>query len=158
MAAAHRFVSPPPRPSHQTVKPAPEHRVIHLPVRTQASPEKLPWWVRALLLMQHTSAVVAVGLVGSTLLTYAMTVYSQQLWNRQYRQLETLQRHKRDLVATHETLKHQLAREAEQGNNGLVNPQPTHTIFLPATGKQSFREPTAIPSAQKPSSHAPIGY
>jgi beta-lactamase regulating signal transducer with metallopeptidase domain len=108
--------------------------------------------------MQHTSAIVAVGLIGSTLLTYAMTVYNQQLWNRQYRQLETLQRHKRDLIATHETLKHQLAQEAEQENNGLVTPQPTHTIFLPATGKQSFRKPTPIPSSQKSFSQAPIGY
>jgi hypothetical protein len=156
MAAAHQIV-PPSRPTRRRVKPS-EPRVIPLPVQPRTSSAQSPWWLRSLLLMQRTSTVVAFGLIGSTLLVYAMTVYSQQLWNRQYRQLENLQRHKRDLIATHETLKHQLAQEALQSKNQLVNPEPSHTIFLPTTGQPSFHEPTAVPSSQKSFSQAPIGY
>lgn len=156
MAAAHRSVSPS-RPTPQRIKSS-ERRVIPLPVQPQAEARQSPRWLQSLLWVQHTSTVLSLGLVGSTLLLYAMTVYSQQLWNRQYRQLETLQRHKRDLVATHETLKHQLATEAQQSTNQLVNPEPSHTIFLPTTGQPSFREPTVTPTLQQSLPQAPIGY
>jgi hypothetical protein len=57
-------------------------------------------------------------------------VYIPKVWDKEFGKLEALQRHERDLLATNETIKHQLARQAENPATGFTAPRPFQTIFL----------------------------
>lgn len=132
-----------------------DHKVSQISTASQP----LPTWLRSLLWIQHSSAVVTFGLIGTTLLVYAVTVYSQQIWSREYRQLEDLQRQERNLVATHESLKNQLAVEAQDEQVGLVSPHPNNTIFLSPSPNPPFKERSES-SSETPSlpEKTPLGY
>ncbi len=85
-----------------------------------------------LLTLQKRFSLLTFVLVLATLTTYAWTVYAPKLWSREYRKLEALQRHERHLTTTNETLKNQLADQAEKPNSGFSKANPSHNIFLPA--------------------------
>lgn len=74
--------------------------------------------------------MVTFSLLGSTLAIYAWTVYIPKVWDQEFQKLETLQRYERHLLATNETIKHQLAEQAEKPVSGFRDPQPFQTIFL----------------------------
>lgn len=80
--------------------------------------------------VQKVTSAVTLSLLGATLGIYAWTVYIPKVWDKEYGKLETLQRHERHLLATNETLKHQLAEQAERPETGFGNPRPFQTIFL----------------------------
>jgi len=132
-----------------------DHKVSTIPTPSK----QLPLWLRSLLWIQHSSAVVTFGLIGTTLLIYAVTVYSQQIWSREYRQLEELQRQERNLVATHESLKNQLAVEAQNEQAGLVSPHPNNTIFLSPSPNSPFknRSESSSETSSLPEK-TPLGY
>lgn len=94
--------------------------------------QKPPAHLRSLLVLQKSASLVTLSLIGAALGVYAWTVYIPKLWNKEYNKLETLQRYERQLQSTNETIKEQLAQQAEKPGNGLVNPNPAQTIFLPA--------------------------
>jgi hypothetical protein len=77
--------------------------------------------------VQKLVSVLTFSLLTTTLGLYAWTVYIPKLWDREFGKLEALQRNERHLLATNETLKHQLAEKAETAF-GL--PRPFQTIFL----------------------------
>ena len=107
---------------------------------------QLPPELRSLLNIQKGSSAIAFALVSLTLAAYAWTVYIPKQWSQEYRKLETLQRRERHLTATNETLKNQLAQQAEKPEMGLSDPHPTNVIFLPPlTG-------TLVSKAQSPKS------
>ncbi len=157
MAAAHRSVSSPSHQRRKNLKLVSDKRVV--PLRGQKN-TTLPLGIQLLHWLQHSSVVVTFGLIGTTLFIYAMTVYNQQLWSQEYRKLEDLQRHQRDLTTTHEVFKNQLAKDGERNPQGLVTPQPSHTIFLPIDEKQVFETPKPQSTKKNKASFfdSPVGY
>lgn len=127
--------------------------------RLKTSRQSTPIWLRALLSMQRSSDLIAFFLVGATLTLYSWTVYNQQQWSQDYRKLETLQRHERDLTRANEVMKNQLAQQAESPATGLINPTHTNTIFLPpAPETQPYRASIEEISKPEPEVKTPLGY
>jgi hypothetical protein len=135
-----------------TASQADVRRMVQLPVQPAT-----PLWLQALTFAQRTSTVVTFSLVASALAVYGWTVYSQQLWGKEYQRLEALQRQERQLTAATEVLKDQMAQEAEDPASGLSIPDPTNAIFLqPAPLSQPA--PVQPDPAPKPIQTAPLGY
>ncbi|MGB3655060.1 MAG: hypothetical protein WBA41_28180 [Rivularia sp. (in: cyanobacteria)] len=106
-----------------------------IPVMPDGS--KVPMWLmRWNSLHRHTSVATFV-LVSATLVVYGLTVYSQHLWSSSYKKLQDLQRDERQLTKHDETLKNQMAQEAEKPHSGLISPTPANTIFLEETTPSS---------------------
>lgn len=126
-------------------------------VRSLPNPRSIPKWLRMLVLAQRGSSIVTFTLVGLTLLVYGWTVYSQELWGRQYRQLEALQRQERQLTATNEALKQNLAQQAEQPDSQLAPPNPSSIIFMPPASPRPTTAP-APTSATPLAPNRPLAY
>jgi len=124
-----------------TVKPTTKSvgRVPVSPTQKQLASRQL----RFLCLLEKIVAVITFCLLGSTLGIYAWTVYIPKVWDKEFGKLETLQRHERNLLATNETLKHQLAQQAEKPETGLTHPQPFQTIFLQRKSAPNLKPATA---------------
>ncbi|MEC4986725.1 MAG: hypothetical protein SAJ37_23145 [Oscillatoria sp. PMC 1068.18] len=124
-----------------------------------ASAQKVPFWLRLLMFLQYSSSVVTFSLVTGTLIIYAWTVYTQQQWSKEYKKLETLQRNERQLTTTNESLKSQLAEQAETPESGLVPPNPKNTIFLTPTPEQSsFIDTETGNQESREKTNTPLGY
>lgn len=174
MNAAPRFVVP--QPPHSR-RPAASSRVIHskaafassvtsMPSRSAGqnvtrlnTPQRLiPAWLRSLRFLHRSSDIVTFLLIATTLTVYSWTVYTQQQWSQEYRKLQNLQRQERHLTTANETMKDQLAQQAERPATGLVTPTHANAIFLtPAPQRQSpvVQAPTA---ESEPAAQAPLGY
>lgn len=139
--------------------------VIPLPVPTPGNPRPqavgvmasshpTPMWLLRLCIMQRYSSIVTFLVVAAALAVYGLTVYYQQLWSEAYRKLETLQRNERQLEATNEVLKSQMAQKAEKPNAGLVSPTPGTRIFLrPAPNSPTGTSGNATPSTTNSNAH-----
>ena len=92
--------------------------------------QKIPVKLQVLLLLQKSSFSLALLSMATSLGLYIVTVRIPQLWSHEYKNLETLQQQERQLTAINETLKYQLAREAEQQNNNLLLQQPNDAVFI----------------------------
>ncbi|ACK65239.1 conserved hypothetical protein [Rippkaea orientalis PCC 8801] len=116
---------------------------------TQISPrrQQLPESLQFLLLIQKSSSTLTFALVTLTLIVYGWTVCVPSLWSQEFRRLTKLQQDERQLVGTNETLKHQLAEQAQKPGSGLTQPHPSQSIFLPPT-KVSPIVPKTTASAQ----------
>jgi len=124
-------------------------------VQTSLRSHPVPMWCLRLRFWQRRVGIATSMLIAGTLVTYSSTVYLQQQWSKEYRKLENLQRQERQLTATNEMLKNQLAVEAEQPSIQLSPPNPADTIILQAA-KQNNRE-FVKPEAQ-PKIDIPAGY
>ncbi|MFW6359275.1 MAG: hypothetical protein ACOC0N_08720 [Chroococcales cyanobacterium] len=122
------------------------------------SPERIPAWLRSLLLLQKSSGVLAFGLVSFSMIVYASTVYTQRLWTKEYRKLQVLERHQRNLITTNEALKHQLALEAQTQASGLVPTNPAHTIFLNPSPAPLVEKAEVAVESEIDLGTAPLGY
>lgn len=105
--------------------PATDLKIKELP-----NTDSLPPWMRSLQNLQQGSKIVTSILVGACLSVYGSTVYCQQMWKQQFRELETLRRTEEELIIANETLKHKMAQMAEKPGTGLVPPNPKQIIFL----------------------------
>jgi hypothetical protein len=127
-----------------------------------SQPHSVPDWLAWLIALQRRSYLVTFLLVSATLAVYGGTVYTQQLWNREYRQLETLRLQERQYTAALEVLKNQLATQAEQPETGLVPATPSNNLYLPETPQAEKTTPSSItPLKPTPSSQltpTPLGY
>lgn len=125
----------------------------------QAPPKRAPLWLRSLLIIQQGSSILTFCLATAVLMVYGSTVYIQQAWSEDFRQLEQLQREKRELTTANELMKNQLAQQATAPENNLVAPSPANTIFLPKATGQPL-EPVSTPTAPLVSftADAPLGY
>ncbi len=103
----------------------------------------LPTGLQFLLRFQQATSVITFGLVGVALTVYGLTVYTPRTWSHEYKRLRSLQNHERQLVATNEILKNQLAQQAEKPNSGLVRPNPNYNIFLPSSAENKTLAPQA---------------
>lgn len=128
-------------------------------LRSQASTQhRKPVWLTALIFLQHVSSVATFGMVTASLVVYIWTVYTQQLWNREHRKLVTLQRNERQLIGVNESLKEQLAQQADAADNGLVAPMLESSLFMkPAPGPYLQPVPKE-PTANQVELKAPVGY
>lgn len=133
-----------------TIKP----RRLASPTSLRSRP--LPLWFLRLSLWQRRVSIATLLLIAGTLITYSSTVYLQQQWNQQFRKLETLQRRERQLTATNEVLKNQLASQAEQPSTELVSPNPANAIILKAFNPES--NPSLIKPEAQPKIDIPSGY
>jgi hypothetical protein len=131
-------------------------QVERFPNRAQSIPSS----VRSLLFLQKTSSAIVFILIAATLGIYAWIFYSQQLWSKEYKKLESLQKDERQLTSTNEAIKNKAAQEAEKEEFGLVPLTPDKNIFVPATvvppaaqkenattEKEKFLEPSPLPLA-----------
>lgn len=112
-------------PQSRSMNPS---KVARLPKeRTQ-----LPQSLQFMLLIQKGSAAFTFFLVTITLAVYGWTVCAPTLWSQEFRKLNKLQRDERHLVGANESLKHQLAQQAQTPEAGLTQPHPSQSIFLEA--------------------------
>ncbi|GFE68423.1 hypothetical protein [Chroococcus sp. FPU101] len=124
------------QPQRKLVKaPSSKNNLKKLPVQNHELSSRLQF----LLFIQKGFSFITFCLVMTTLGLYAWTVYFPRLWNNEYKKLETLQRYERHLISTNESLKNQLAQQAEKPETGLSNPNPTQSIFLTPTSETNPR-------------------
>ena len=122
-----------------------------------------PWWLRSLSYLKYGSGVVAGGLILFALTAYGSNVSTQQQWSEEFKQLESLRRTERQLVAANEIIKNQAAQQSAQTKQ-LVRLDPSRRVYLPtpsplpqATSKNTAApEPTPSPSKNSPA--PPLGY
>lgn len=118
----------------------------------------LPVKLQAMMLLHRGASTITCCLVTAALAAYGWTVYIPTIWSHEYRELESLQRHERQLTETNEALKNQLARQAER--SGLVQSNPSQSIFLtptvapeqPQSSQLETVKPTLLPVS------SPIAY
>ena len=109
-----------------------------------------------LLLLRGTSTLTFCS-IAAALTVYGWTVYAPKSWSEEFRKLETLQRHERDLTATNERLKSQLARQAEK--SGLAKPHPAQSLFIPIADVPAKPTSASTPIPTNPSHLAsPLAY
>lgn len=147
-AKSHKSAAAKVVPFHQ-----PDQRVRMLPVR-----RSLPVWLRLLIQLQRGSTIVAFVLVAATLVVYSTTIYTQQLWSRDYQRLKAMQRQERQMIATSETLKHQLAQQAQKPESGLVRRLPQQAIYLPPAPEPVAKPVVPSPSPAESAPPKPLGY
>lgn len=90
---------------------------------------KIPVELQLLMLFQKASFGLALLSMASSMALYLATVRIPQLWSREYRNLETLQRQERQLTEINETLKYQMAREAKRKGE-LSSLKPDDAVFV----------------------------
>ncbi|MBC7972495.1 MAG: hypothetical protein H7Z11_20615 [Verrucomicrobia bacterium] len=156
--ARQKSVRSVPKDSKPTLRPVPLPTSGAKAVRRLPAPRSLPLWLRLLIQAQRGSLVIAFILVTATLIVYGSTVYTQQLWSKEYRKLKTLQRNEREMIATSASLENQLALQAERPGSGLVPQTPDSTIFLqPAPQRQTSLVSPNVPNVEA-SPNTPLGY
>lgn len=139
-------------------RPRPSDKTVPIQVRAGSA----PLWLLRLCTLQRRSWMISFLLMAGMLAVYSWTVYSQKMWSQSYRKLETLQRNERQLTATSEVLKNEIALQAEKPATGLVPPNPASAIFLPPAQERPAAN-TGLP-APKPAtqtqkrSQFPLGY
>ncbi|HLP89361.1 MAG TPA: hypothetical protein VK184_12315 [Nostocaceae cyanobacterium] len=119
-----------------------------------------PVWLMRLYAVNRYSATMAFLFVVVALVVYGWTVYSQELWGKNYRRLQNLQRHERQLTTTNATLTSKIAQEAEQTTTGLVAPSPQGAIFLPSASEPLDSDSASTtPDSETPQQATlPLGY
>jgi hypothetical protein len=130
-------------------------------VKTLPNPNAypVPQWLRFLMSAQRLSITVTVLLTVAVFGVYSWTVYAQEAWNKQYRRLEELKRHERNLTATEGLLENSLIRDAQRNpDRRLVRETPEQSIFLQSAPRRSLTPPNE-PTKQEPDlPFEPLGY
>lgn len=116
---------------------------------------KHPRWLRSLLLTQRASILVTFVLAGGVLAVYGWTVYTQQLWGKEYSRLEQLRRNERQITANGEVLKNQIATQSNRPDASLVPQNPDSLIFIKSAPLRPEKPVAASPQS---SPVAPLGY
>lgn len=139
-----------------TNKNKPRHHQKAIPVMPDGT--KVPvWLMRWNSLHRHTS-VITFLLVSATLIVYGWTVYSQHLWSRSYKELQELQRDERQLTKHDETIKNQMAQEAQKPHSGLVSPTPSKIIFVPEATPSNYQKANQESLPMQPQHNNAVGY
>jgi hypothetical protein len=131
--------------------------VRQLPVQTP-----LPSGLRLLMFFQKSSLALTFVLVTAALFVYSTTMYTQQLWSKEYSKLKHMQRSERQMLTANEILKNQIIRQAEQPGAGLVPKGSENTIYLTPAPDRPAPPPQVPPTFNKAegsvSKSAPLGY
>jgi hypothetical protein len=146
-----------PQPKRTRPTALPNQAVRQLPTKTPTPPA-----LRLLLYVQRGSLAVTFLLVVAALFVYSTTMYTQQLWSKEYNKLKTMQRSERQMLTAGEMLKNQIIRQAEQPGSGLVPKGPENTIYLAPAPDRPAPPPQTPPTFNKADSPAtnldPLGY
>lgn len=118
----------------------------------------VPMWFLRLSFWQRRFGIATYLLIAVMLVAYGSTVSFQQKWNQEFRKLESLQRHERQLTSANEILKNQLAAEAEKPATGLMPPNPAKAIILKASNPKSSRPISGLNNQPQPKIAIPTGY
>ena len=89
----------------------------------------LPKNLKVLSLLQKGSFGLAIASLTTSIGVYISTVQIPKLWSQEYQHLENLQRQERQLIAVNETIKYQIAREANLDRERSVS-KPESAIFV----------------------------
>jgi hypothetical protein len=110
--------------------------------------------------IQRGSVAVAFVLVTAALIVYGSTVYMQQLWSKDYRQLKALERGERQMVAASDVIKEQIVQQAERPGSGLVRRTKDMAVFLEPAPARPAQAPTTpnLPKAEPTATNSPLGY
>ena len=114
--------------------------------------------------LQVLSSVLAVALLGLTLVSYGTSVYINRQLSQANQQLNRLQRSEQQLTTANEVLKNHLAHQVEASVMGLQPPQPGSVIFLqPAQQSAAVALPTQVSKSMMgwlslPKVDVPLGY
>lgn len=149
-------------PTDQPIRLQPRDRMPAAPlgVRRLRAEQQLPTSVRLLIQIQRGSVAVAFVLVTAALVVYGSTVYMQQLWSKEYRQLKTLERSERQMVAASDVIKEQIVQQAERPGSGLVRRTKDMAIFLEPAPARPAQTPTtpSLPKSEPTATNSPLGY
>jgi hypothetical protein len=122
----------PKRTRKEKLSPQPYSTNNRQPVKEEVATNKVPLWLSSFFFLHNTVSLLTFALIATTLGIYTLTVYTPEIWSQEYKKLRTLQRDERQLTATNETLKNQLAQQAENPQTGLVDPSYQNApIFIP---------------------------
>jgi hypothetical protein len=118
----------------------------------------IPLFLRILLWVQRTSAILTLGSLGATLVVYGLTFYTQQQWNQQYNQLQKLQHQERNVTVINEALQDQIIKQESKENPELKPLTPDKNIYLAPV--KDFSETDSVPNDQleMPKTEHPFGY
>ena len=116
-----------------------------------------PIWLKVLVAVQRGSTPITFFLVVAVLIAYGWSVYTQRAWSKAYREFAQLQRQERQLTATSEARKYQLAQQAESATAGLVRRNPTNVIFLEPEPSRNLH-PNSNQSTKESTPISPVGY
>ncbi len=138
---------------HRLQKPKQE-KVKKLP----AWKSKLPTGLRALLFLKRSVSVFLFLSITATVIVYSRKEYVEGEWSKSYRELEAWLRDERELTATNEAIKNQLADLAEKPKTGLVPITPKTTIFLDAAEDHPLKESQTTTIRETFGEKTPLGY
>jgi hypothetical protein len=140
----------PPTPNSEQ----PGNRVV--PMRSPA--RQTPGWLKALMLLQHGSSAIGLGLVSVILVVYGQTVYLQQRWDKATSRLDALRQDERQMAMMKEAVEYDIAAQTEKPHTGLVPVQPGNFLVLPAAAVRPT--PAASSPSPKPATSfpPPMGY
>ena len=151
---ARKPVSVKRRPSKSRSK-SPANKAEKLPIKRKG----IPLWLRSLVLLQKSTSLLLFLAVGATVTVYSWKEQVETEWSKEYKQLNTLLQEERELTATNEILKNQIANQAEKEETGLAPLTPTKNIFLePVPYIHQEAEVTATATKKLPPSNTPLGY
>lgn len=163
ISRARRAKSGPELPNYSAADEQAESRAQASVLKVMPDRQSQPMWLRSLLRVERASCAAAVLLLGGALTLYGLTVYSEQRWSQEYQKLETLRLREQQLSAASEVLKHQLAKEAQNPETGLIPQKPADTIFLSPVPPS--RSPVVVaPNSEEPALlhragvETPLGY
>lgn len=122
--------------------------------------QPLPGWLRLLILAQRSSLVVTFVVVITTLFVYGSTVYTQQLWSKEYRKMTSLQRSERQMVAASEVMKGQIVQQADHSGAGMVRRTQEQAVFLQPAPERPAQpmDPLLSQPLAPANSSAPLSY
>ncbi|NEQ50399.1 MAG: hypothetical protein F6K11_09740 [Leptolyngbya sp. SIO3F4] len=126
-------------------------------VRQLPKSPRLPLGLKLLVGMQQGSTILTGGLVATALVIYSWTVYLDKTVARSFKYLEALKVSTQQVTTANETLKHNMATQAESPAAGFEPLEPKRAIFLsPAPVRPSIE---SSPGSEKQSSMPhPLGY
>jgi len=129
--------------------------------RYRKKPTTFPLFIRVLLVFQHTSSILTLSAIAVSLVMYGLTFYTQQMWNRQYEQLQELQRYERNVTSINEALKDEIAEQGKTNNEAFVPLTPDYNVYLESAHISPASETTATSEVRKldpPKTDRPVGY
>lgn len=120
-----------------------------------------PVLIRILLFFQQTASILTLSAIAGSLVMSGLTFYTQQMWNRQYEQLQELQRYERNVTSINEALKDKIAEQGKTNNEGFVPLTPDYNLYVEPELVSPSSDTTATSNVRQldsPKTDRPIGY
>lgn len=131
--------------------------------RSRKNEKSFPLLIRVLLFLQHTSSVITLSAIAGSLVMYGLTFYTQQMWNRQYQQLQELQHYERNVTSINEALKDEIAEQGNTNGEAFIPLTPDYNLYLEPAAVSNSSDMTANSSSpirklESPKINRPVAY